>query len=84
MGLAHREFRNGIFPRADEARTWEFVEWRFPERARLEKCRAEYRYVRVELAEMKRTGSRQGLRELTTDAAMLSSEIERLENHLGC
>lgn len=79
MGLARREFRNAIVSRADDAGISEFLAWRFPERGRLESCRAEYRYVRLQLAERKRTGSRKALRELTISAAMLTSEIERLE-----
>jgi hypothetical protein len=66
---------------ADEAR-WEFVEWRFPQRAALERCRAEFMYVRSELAELKRTGSRHKLGQLRSEHAKLSSEIERLEKLL--
>ena len=36
--------------------------------------------ARVDLGELKRTGSRQGLPELMADVAELKSEIEELEN----
>jgi hypothetical protein len=39
--------------------------------------------ARVDLAEIKRTGAREGLPELLADVTKLKSEIERLEERLG-
>ena len=39
-------------------------------------------YVRIQLAELKRTGSRKGKNRLESDAVKLSGEIARLENLL--
>jgi hypothetical protein len=47
--------------------------------AALERDRHELMRVRLELAELKRTGSRQGLATLTSDAAALSMRIRRFE-----
>jgi len=86
MGLAHPEKVYGGFkqPAAADPRKLndEFVAWRFPERAALERCRRQFTQVRLELAELKRTGSRQGLTRLKFDVARLSDEIERLEKLL--
>jgi hypothetical protein len=83
MGLAPREKLHGNSqrPTAADLRKLndEFVKWRFPERAALERYRRQFTHVRVELAELKRTGSRQGLTRLKSDAVKLSGEIERLE-----
>jgi hypothetical protein len=48
----------------------------------LENCRTRLFRVRLELAELKRTGSRQGLADLASDAAMLSMHLKRLESLL--
>jgi hypothetical protein len=45
----------------------------------LEEYRNELTRVRVQLAELKRTGSRQGLTDLTADAGRLSMRIRLLE-----
>jgi hypothetical protein len=45
----------------------------------LEEYRSELTRVRVQLAELKRTGSRQGLTDLTADAGRLSMRIRLLE-----
>jgi hypothetical protein len=50
--------------------------------AALENCRRQLFRVRLELAELKRTGSRQGLAALSSDAVMLSMQIKRLETLL--
>jgi hypothetical protein len=47
--------------------------------AALEIHREQLMRVRIELAELKRTGSQQGLTELTSDALALSMRIKRLE-----
>ncbi len=86
MRPAHRERLRGNFQQHDsaetETRTLEVVEFRFPERAALERCRADFMYVRIQLAELKRTGSRKGKNRLESDAVKLSGEIARLENLL--
>jgi hypothetical protein len=45
----------------------------------LERLREQLMRVRIELAELKRTGSQQGLPELTSEALTLSMRIKRLE-----
>jgi hypothetical protein len=45
----------------------------------LERHREQLMRVRVELAELKRTGSQHGLPELTSEALTLSIRIKRLE-----
>lgn len=50
-----------------------------PDREILE-CERELLRVRVELAELKRIGSRQGLPELTCEATRLSMRIGRLKS----
>ena len=49
------------------------------EREALEQFRKEFGRIRLELAELKRIGSRQGLAELTSDALAFSMRIKRLE-----
>ena len=70
MGLARHErfydgFRNFDAPR--------------DQRKALELHQKELRRIRLELAELKRIGSRQGLAELTSDAVTFSMRIKRLE-----
>jgi hypothetical protein len=45
-------------------------------------CERELLRVRVELAELKRIGSRQGLSELTWEATLLSMRIKRLKSKM--
>jgi hypothetical protein len=53
--------------------------YRQDRREALEKCRNELMRVRVQLAELKRTGSRDGLADLTSNARALSMRIKRFE-----
>jgi hypothetical protein len=50
--------------------------------AALEICQREWMRVRIELSELKRTGSQQGLADLKSEAVKLSMQIKRLENLL--
>lgn len=47
-----------------------------------ERHRKELMRIRLELAELKRTGSRQGLAELSSEAGILSMRIKRFEASL--
>lgn len=51
-------------------------------RVALENCREQLLRVRLDLAELKRTGSRHGLAGLTSDAVMLSMQMKRFETLL--
>ena len=51
-------------------------------RVALENCRKQLFRVRLDLAELKRTGSRHGLAGLTSDAVMLSMRMKRFETLL--
>ena len=73
MGLAHRQLSHEKFRTDDPVGT--------PHEA-LEKCRRQLLRVRLELAELKRTGSRQGLADLSSKALMLSMQMRRLESLL--
>jgi hypothetical protein len=70
MGLALHERVFDGFTKLDAPRH---------ERAALEQLRKELGRIRLELAELKRIGSRQGLAELTSDALTFSMRIRRLE-----
>ena len=48
----------------------------------LERHRGELRRIRLELAKLKRTGSREGLAELSSGAGKLSMRIKRFEANL--
>ena len=74
MGLAlHQRFCDG-FGKLD--RPWDH-------REALERHRRELRRIRLEIAELKRTGSQQGLAELTSDALTFSMRIKRFETLPG-
>jgi hypothetical protein len=51
-------------------------------REALERYRKDFMRVRLELAELKRTGSQQGRAELISDASTLSMRIKRFETLL--
>jgi hypothetical protein len=48
-------------------------------RVALARCQKQLMRVQIELAELKRTGSHQGLTELTSEALILSMRIKSLE-----
>jgi hypothetical protein len=50
----------------------------------LKRYRSELMRVRLQLAELKRTGSQEGLAALTSDAASLSMRIKRFEIIMRC
>jgi len=70
MGLALHERVYDGFRKFDAPRD---------QRKALELHQKELRRIRLELVELKRIGSRQGLAELTSDALTFSMRIKRLE-----
>jgi hypothetical protein len=70
MGLALHEGFCEAFKKLDAPRD---------QREALERHRRELRRIRLELAELKRTGSHERLAELTSDALTFSMRIKRLE-----
>jgi hypothetical protein len=73
MGLALRESACDGFKKFEASRD---------QRKALELHQKELRRIRLELAELKRIGSRQGLAELISHALTFSMRIKRLETSL--
>jgi hypothetical protein len=85
MGQAHAKelFEKSQQPKEAEARKNRAVSWLNGDAQPLNNVENLLVRARVDLGELKRTGSRQGLPELMADVAELKSEIEQLEHLLN-